>query len=290
LSRAKRQTNRAPACPRVPVCLLDELLAGVPVEIRPWDGGASFALVGIDEAKPLAKRKHERTAKALLEAADDELRRSAGEVPAEELERRRRTRIITPQRPHGEPAHYAVVEAEQLVASHDPQSFAPDARYPEGLNERDYRTAVDEQRKVMVGAQTLDPALLLTDTPTAVDGPPIVTSGQPLVLGGNGRSMMLKRAYGVSSPAREANPVTTLSEAIERRRSRRAGRAPNPADVPEFGPLLREMLDETGEQLDRILQSQIRTEAKIETVSGEVRSLKERVTKLEQLVDPKGRA
>jgi hypothetical protein len=102
---------------------------------------------------------------------------------------------VTPQHPQGEPAHYAVVEAEQLVASHDPQTFAPDARYPEGVQERDYLKQPEEQRKVVMGAQQLDPALVLTDTPSAVDGPPIVTGGTPIVLGGNGRSMMIKRAY-----------------------------------------------------------------------------------------------
>ena len=195
--KPKRKANRAAAAPRVPVPyrLLDERRAGIPIEILPWDDGAKFAIVGLDPARPLAKRKRKEAAEAFIAAADAELERAAGDMPAEELERRRETRVITPQYPRGETAHYAVVEAEQLVASHDPQSFAPDARYPEGVQERDYRAQPEEQRKVVLGAQQLDPALVLTDTPSAVDGPPIVTSGAPIVLGGNGRSMMLKRAY-----------------------------------------------------------------------------------------------
>jgi hypothetical protein len=191
----KREINDA--TPRVPVPyrLLDELRAGIPVQVAPWDSGAKFALVGLDPARPLATRKRKESAETFLAAAGDELQRSAGQLSADELDRRRATRIVTPQHPQGEPAHYAVVEAEQLVASHDPQTFAPDARYPEGVQERDYLKQPEEQRKVVMGAQQLDPALVLTDTPSAVDGPPIVTGGTPIVLGGNGRSMMIKRAY-----------------------------------------------------------------------------------------------
>jgi hypothetical protein len=105
------------------------------------------------------------------------------------------TRVITPQRPQGEPAHYAVIEAEELIPSHDENSFQPNPAYPAGVQEREYHRQREEQMKVVRGAQQLNPALLLADSPTAVDGPPLVTAGdRALVLGGNGRSMMLKRA------------------------------------------------------------------------------------------------
>jgi len=199
----KRQVNDA--APRIPVPyrLLDELRAGIPVEVQAI--GEKFGLVGLDPARPLATRKRKESAETFLAAAGDELQRSGGQLSADELERRRATRIVTPQHPHGEPAHYAVVEAEQLVASHDPQTFQADARYPEGVQERDYTKQPEEQRKVIMGAQQLNPAMVLTDTPSAVDGPPIVTSGQPFVLGGNGRAMMLKRAYA----ERAQNPEDT---------------------------------------------------------------------------------
>jgi hypothetical protein len=178
----------------VPVCLLDEIRAGVPIALE--QRKERWALIGLDPGRPLAQRKRKDAAAELLAVAAAEVERAAGTLTSEELERRRRTRVITPQRPHGEPAHYALVEAGQLVASHDPFSWSPDERYPKGVQEREYMTDKGEQKKVLLGAQQLDPALLLTDTPTAVDGPPLVTAGPVrLVMGGNGRSMMLKRAY-----------------------------------------------------------------------------------------------
>src|SRR5690606_19608583 len=55
----------------------------------------------------------------------------------------------------------------------------------------------EEQAKVVQGAQRLNPALLLSDAPAAVDGTPTVTPGdEASVSRGNGRSMMIKRAFG----------------------------------------------------------------------------------------------
>jgi GGDEF domain-containing protein len=105
------------------------------------------------------------------------------------------TSVVTPQRPQGEPARYAVLEASELIPSHLPDSFQPDPRYPAGVQEREYHRQKEEQTKVVQGAQRLNPALVLSDTPSAVDGPPLVTSGaRALVMGGNGRAMMLARA------------------------------------------------------------------------------------------------
>jgi len=123
------------------------------------------------------------------------------------------TRVYTPQRPAGEQATYGVVEAKDLVPSHDPMTFRPRADYPEGVQERPYHAQPEEQRKVMVGAQKLNPDLLLTDTPTAVDGPPLVTSGEkPLVLGGNGRSMMIQRGFR-NAATRDAYKEALLGKA-----------------------------------------------------------------------------
>lgn len=105
------------------------------------------------------------------------------------------TEILSPHRPLGEPARYAVVELAALVASHT-DAFQPDPRYPAGVQEREYHRSREEQWKVLAGAQRFNPALVLCDTPSPVDGPPIVTCGErALVLGGNGRSMMMRRAF-----------------------------------------------------------------------------------------------
>jgi hypothetical protein len=56
------------------------------------------------------------------------------------------TRIITPRFPFGENAHYALVEADELIPSHSPQSFKPNPLYPEGVQERTYHLDVGERR------------------------------------------------------------------------------------------------------------------------------------------------
>lgn len=73
------------------------------------------------------------------------------------------------------PAEYRLVELEQLVASHNELSFAPDPRYPSGCQQRDYTRDPAEQQKVVRNAQAFNPRFLVMDTPTATDGPPIVT-------------------------------------------------------------------------------------------------------------------
>lgn len=102
------------------------------------------------------------------------------------------TTVITPQ--GRDDARYAVFPAADLVASHEPRSFTPDPRYPGQVQEREYQFDKNEQVKVIRGSETLDPAVLLHRSPTAVDGPPLVTE-DGCALGGNGRTMMLKRAY-----------------------------------------------------------------------------------------------
>jgi hypothetical protein len=107
----------------------------------------------------------------------------------------RETVVITPQFPSGERARYQVMEAEDLIASHKADRLRPNAAYPEGVQERQYHLDTGEKMKVENGGKELKPSLLLADSPTPVDGPPIVTAGKPLVLGGNGRTMMIQRAF-----------------------------------------------------------------------------------------------
>lgn len=104
--------------------------------------------------------------------------------------------VITPQMPKGEPVKYALLESSDLVPSHDPNGFGPNPAYPPGVQERNYLGQPEEQKKVVSGGHGLNPQLLLTDTPSPLDGPPLVTGGKKaLVLGGNGRSMMVQRAF-----------------------------------------------------------------------------------------------
>lgn len=94
------------------------------------------------------------------------------------------------------PVRYTVVEAADLAPSHDPtQGFKP----VEGAdpNERRYEDPTEgaESRKTVerIG-KAPKPDLLLTDTPTATDGPPIV-SPSGVVMGGNARSMGMILAH-----------------------------------------------------------------------------------------------
>jgi hypothetical protein len=118
--------------------------------------------------------------------------------------------VITPQKPNGEKVRYQVVEARDLVPSHNPDTFGANLSYPAGVQERDYAGQPAEQMKVVSGGARLNPAILLTDTPSPLDGPPIVTSGRPLVLGGNGRTMMIQRAF--RDPALRDQYKAALSE------------------------------------------------------------------------------
>ncbi len=100
------------------------------------------------------------------------------------------TEIITPTRTIT--GHYAAVELDALIPSHHPVTFSPDARYPYGCQQRDYSNDESEKLKIIKGAQQFNHAFLLAMTPSAVDGAPVVTR-HGFVLGGNGRTMMLKR-------------------------------------------------------------------------------------------------
>lgn len=89
---------------------------------------------------------------------------------------------------------YEVRELGDIQASHNPFSFEknPDYRL---TNDRDYSSAanrldVEDASK----AGVFDPRLLLTDDPTATNGPPVIYEGGE-VLGGNSRTMMLARVY-----------------------------------------------------------------------------------------------
>jgi DNA repair protein RadC len=98
--------------------------------------------------------------------------------------------------PRGEsvPVTFSLVEAADVVPSHDPESFARNPRYPDGVQERAYHRDAAEQGKVIAHEQQLKTNLVLTNNPDAINGPPIVTP-TGIVLGGNSRAMSLMRAY-----------------------------------------------------------------------------------------------
>jgi hypothetical protein len=106
---------------------------------------------------------------------------------------------------------YEIVELDQIRASHDPQQgFKP--RPGGDKNERPYHDPVegkDLRRRVLKYADDPIPAFLVTNTPAATDGPPIVNEkGQ--VLGGNARAMTMELVY-----ARGGEKAATLREAFQ---------------------------------------------------------------------------
>ena len=102
------------------------------------------------------------------------------------------TILRTPKSDHE--AHYRIVEADSLQASHDAFSFEKNQVYPEGVQERQYHASKNAQKKVIQDSQDLKPDMVVNTTPTAIDGPPQVAPGG-IVLGGNGRTMAIQRAY-----------------------------------------------------------------------------------------------
>ena len=87
---------------------------------------------------------------------------------------------------------YRVVEASDLVPSHDPFSFEPNPKFPQELQPR-LRERAAPRIQVERIAATLDPGLLLEDYHATDRGAPIVGSDR-VVESGNGRAMAVIRA------------------------------------------------------------------------------------------------
>lgn len=109
------------------------------------------------------------------------------------------------------PIHYAVVEADDLVTSHNPTTFEADERYPAEAQPRDYKADKTAQGRVHERAGKIDPDILLSDTVTPVDGSPIVLQNG-VVMGGNGRLMSVKLA--IRSGAYEGVRKALLDKAL----------------------------------------------------------------------------
>lgn len=116
------------------------------------------------------------------------------------------------------PIKYKVVEADDLVTSHNPATFSEDVRYPKGVQERDYLRDPAEQAKVVLNSDPnkFQPQRVLSDIDTAEAGPPIVTADN-IAMGGNGRGMMIKRVYESPNPGalREATLAKAKALGVE---------------------------------------------------------------------------
>lgn len=91
-------------------------------------------------------------------------------------------------------AKYAIIDIEDLVQSNDAFTFSPNPNYPAMCQTRDYRMVKGEQNKVIEYSAQFEPKHLINSSPDATTGSPVVTN-DGIVLGGNGRSMILKRVF-----------------------------------------------------------------------------------------------
>jgi len=120
-------------------------------------------------------------------------------------------------KPVAQPAKYRVVDAEELIPSHDHRKgFAVRKDYPEGVQEREYHRSKSAQLAVREHASGLKPQFLITDNPDAAHGPPIVTPGG-VVLGGNSRTMTMQLVYDDESVRDNAKSADAYREHLKKR-------------------------------------------------------------------------
>lgn len=139
---------------------------------------------------------------------------------------------------------YRAVEADDLVTSHDPETFAHQGGYPEGIQERRYHADKVAQEEVARVAQQLDPDLVLDATARPTEGPGISTA-DGVMLSGNQRTMAIKRAYRAASPRAQAYRDRLLARAKD------FGLDPETVKGLRRPVLTREVIDETVDMSDR---------------------------------------
>lgn len=135
------------------------------------------------------------------------------------------------------------MEADEVQASHLPEhSFQKNPKY--GLeNERHYHDEPVSQRKVLENAARLDPDFVLKDSVDANNGAPVVDQDGN-VLGGNGRTMSVRKAYQTGGERAEAYRAALRERADEL--------GLNPADVDAMRrPILVRRLDKAHSRAER---------------------------------------
>lgn len=108
----------------------------------------------------------------------------------------REGRLAVAERAARIPVRYAVVEEADLRPSHDPlRGFAKvEGSEPNERPYEDPQAGANLREGVERIAGAIDPDLILSDTPSPTDGPPVIRPGGQ-VLGGNARTMAMRLAY-----------------------------------------------------------------------------------------------
>lgn len=109
----------------------------------------------------------------------------------------------TIEMPNGETrdAAFAVVEMDDILASHDENSFNDTDGYPSqngmNANPRNYKTDAVAMDKVNRDANNLKPSIVISDSATPDTGVPIITT-DGIVVSGNGRTMAIKLSQRIA--------------------------------------------------------------------------------------------
>ncbi len=153
----------------------------------------------------------------------------------------REINIEIPGEKRSYPARYAVRELADVVPSHNALNFNPNPAY-EYTNDRDY-TEADNAARVIGHAlpDTFNPEFMVTDSPTAEQGAPIIDP-RGNALGGNNRTMTLTRVYTDNPKGAKAYRAALEAKA--------AGLGINPAAIARFQKpvLVRERVGEVNAQ------------------------------------------
>ncbi len=113
--------------------------------------------------------------------------------PAGPVARGAETKIRVPGTSRAFNAQYSVRELDDVHASHNAYTYQKNPTY-QLVNDRNYADKTNSAR-IIKQVNEFDPAYLLTESPDANNGAPVIDSDGN-VLGGNSRTMTLERVYG----------------------------------------------------------------------------------------------
>jgi len=148
------------------------------------------------------------------------------------------TTILTPETGKSYDAKYVIREASDVFSSHDPITFQPNADY-DFVNDRHYDKEEQYQKQVIDRSKAFKPQYFVTDSPTAADGPPVIDS-EGNVLGGNSRTMILKRIYQDENSSARTAYILALKQ-----KAKQFGVSPSAIDSIQHPVLVREISDES---------------------------------------------
>ena len=94
--------------------------------------------------------------------------------------------VVTPDGVDRIPAHYVLLSAERIIASHIPDPFGSgpfsiNPLYPENVQERRYEADTHEADKVRRQARNFIPQLIWNTNPDPINGPPMIVTGKQRV-------------------------------------------------------------------------------------------------------------